>query len=110
MESHTIYRIVWTEKLNSPEVVSETVISSISDCSDTGLTAVVNYGNGLIQFQEKSFCANGVCNDVTICQIVTNEGEEKYYVPVEQDLNIMRGLVNTFDSKHNAENFSVTYK
>ena len=47
---------------------------------------------------------------MTICQIVTDEGEEKYYVPVEQDLNVMRGLVNTFDSKHNAENFSVTYK
>ena len=59
----------------------------------------MNYGNGLIQFQEKSFCANGICNDVTICQI-TDEGEEKYYVPVDQDLNNSRGLVNTFDSKN----------
>ena len=89
-----LYDIVLSEELNSPKFVSETVLSSVSACSDTGLSDVVNYGNGLIQFQEKSFCANGVCNDVTICQIVTDEGEEKYYVPVEQNLNIMQGLVN----------------
>ena len=61
---------------------------------DTGLTDVVYDSNGLIQIQEKSFCANGVCNDVTVCQIVTDEGKEICYDPGEQKLNIMRVLVN----------------
>ena len=74
-------------------VVSETVLSSISGCSDTGLTGITNYGNGLIQFRKKSFCVNGVCNDVTICQI-TDNGERKYYLPVDEKDNISRGLVN----------------
>ena len=41
----------------------------MTTCNDPGLTSAVNYGNGLIQFTQKSFCSNGVCNDVTVCQV-----------------------------------------
>ena len=65
----------------------------MTTCSDPGLTAAVNYGNGLIQFTQKSFCSNGVCNDVTVCQVLTSSGEENYYIPVDGTLNEMKELV-----------------
>ena len=46
------------------------------------MSAGSSYGNGLIKFIEKSFCSNGVCNDVTVCQTVDYNGEAKYYVPL----------------------------
>ena len=46
------------------------------------MSAGSSYGNGQIKFIEKSFCSNGVCNDVTVCQTVDYNGEAKYYVPL----------------------------
>ena len=46
------------------------------------MSAGSSYGNGLIKFIEKSFCSNGICNDVTVCQTVDYNGEAKYYVPL----------------------------
>ena len=57
-------------------------ISSVTECSDPGLSGTINYGNGLLHFNEKSFCAHGVCEDVTICQLTNDAGEKKYYLPV----------------------------
>ena len=45
----------------------------------------VSYGNGLIKFIEKSFCSNGVCNNVTVCQTVDVIDGTKYYVPLRVD-------------------------
>ena len=53
-----------------------------TSCNNRGSSAGSSYGNGLIQFIEKSFCSNGVCNDVTVCQTVDYHGEAKYYVPL----------------------------
>ena len=65
----------------------------MTTCNDPGLTSAVNYGNGLIQFTQKSFCSNGVCNDVTVCQVLTSSGEENYYIPVDGTFNEMKELV-----------------
>ena len=51
---------------------------------------MANYGNGILQYEEKSFCSNDDCQDVTVCKLVTDEGEEKYYIPVDQSLNKSR--------------------
>ena len=59
----------------------------------SGLTSAVNYGNGLIQFNQKSFCSNDACNDVTVCQVLTSSGEKNYYIPVDGSLNEMKELV-----------------
>ena len=61
-------------------IILETVRSSITSCSDPGLT-VTHYGNGLIQLNQKSFCLNGDCEDLTVCQVVEN-GQIKDYVPM----------------------------
>ena len=45
-----------------------------------------------MQFVEKSFCSNNVCEDVTVCQLVNDQGEEKFYVPLNQSLNKSREL------------------
>lgn len=58
------------------------MISSVTDCNDPGLSGTINYGNGLINFIEKSFCAHGVCEDVSICQLTNDAGEKNYYLPV----------------------------
>ena len=58
------------------------MMSSVTECNDPGLTGTTNYGNGLLHFIEKSFCANGVCEDVKICQLTNDAGEKKYYLPV----------------------------
>ena len=60
--------------------ILETLLSSITSCSDPGLTAT-HYGNGLIQLNQKSFCLNGNCEDITVCQVVEN-GETKDYIPM----------------------------
>ena len=44
-----------------------------------------SYGNGLIQFFEKSFCSYGVCKNVTVCQTVDVIDGVKYYVPLRVD-------------------------
>lgn len=62
-------------------------------CSDPGLTGLVNYGNGLLQFTVKEFCSNGVCNDVSVCQIVNDSGEKIYYVPIDGPANKSKELV-----------------
>ena len=68
----------------------------MTTCNDPGLTSAVNYGNGLIQFTQKSFCSNGVCNDVTVCQVLTSSGEENYYIPVDGTLNESKEMVILF--------------
>ena len=68
----------------------------MTTCNDPGLTSAVNYGNGLIQFTQKSFCSNGVCNDVTVCQVLTSSGEKNYYIPLDGTLNEMKELVISF--------------
>ena len=62
-------------------------------CNDPGLTSAVNYGNGLIEFTLKSFCSNGVCNDVIVCQVMTGSGEQNYYIPVDGSLNESKEMV-----------------
>ena len=49
----------------------------------------VQYGNGLIEFEEKMFCSKPSqeqCNTVTVCKISDLE-EEKLYVPLNRTLN-----------------------
>ena len=70
----------------------ETISSSISDCSGPGLDE--NYGNGLLNFVEKQFCSNDVCEDVTVCEVVTETKEKKYYVPVDSKLNTSKEMTN----------------
>ena len=65
----------------------------MTTCNDPGLSSAENYGNGLIQLTQKSFCSNDVCNEVSICQITTSSGDENYYIPVDGTLNISRALV-----------------
>ena len=65
----------------------------MTTCNDPGLTSAVNYGNGLIQFTQKSFCSNGACEDVTVCQVLAGSGEENYYIPVDGTLNESKELV-----------------
>ena len=62
-------------------------------CNDPGLTSAVNYGNGLIQFTQKSFCSNGVCRDVTVCQVSSSSGKKNYYIPVDGTLNEFKEMV-----------------
>ena len=78
-------------------IILETVRSSITSCSDPGLT-VTHYGNGLIQLNQKSFCLNGDCEDLTVCQVVEN-GQIKDYVP-------MRGVPPVNNSVNNSVNKS----
>ena len=69
----------------------------MTTCNDPGLTlTAVNYGNGLIQFTQKSFCSNSVCNDVTVCQVLTSSGEKNYYIPVDGTLNESKEMVFYF--------------
>ena len=68
--------------------------SSISECSDPQLTGKDYYGNGLLNFAEKSFCKNGICKELTVCQITTNEGEENYYLPLDGVLNKSKEFIS----------------
>ena len=81
----------------------ETISSSISDCSGPGLDenygnysdySESSYGNGLLNFVEKQFCSNDVCEDVTVCQVVTETKEKKFYVPVDSKLNTSKEMTN----------------
>ena len=45
------------------------------------------YGNGLLNYIDKSFCLDGVCEDVTVCKIHNDVGEENYYVPLDGESN-----------------------
>ena len=45
------------------------------------------YGNGLLNYIDKSFCLDGVCEDVTVCTIHNDVGEENYYVPLDGESN-----------------------
>ena len=44
--------------------------SKVSDCKMEMLTNKVQYGNGLIEFEQKMFCSkSGQCNNINICTI-----------------------------------------
>ena len=59
------------------------VQSSITDCSDPGIIkGAFYYGSGLLHYTEKEFCAHGVCKDVTVCELTSDVGEKKYYLPL----------------------------
>ena len=58
------------------------MISSVTECNDPGLSGTTNYGNGLLHFIVKSFCAHGVCEDLTICQLTNDAGEKNNYLQV----------------------------
>ena len=55
--------------------------------------SAVSYGSGAIQLTQKSFCKNGSCQDVPVCQVVTTSGEKNYYLPVDGSLNESKELV-----------------
>ena len=58
------------------------------------LPGIMNWGNGLIEFEQKEFCsklAQGRCNNVTVCRISDSE-EEKFYVPLNRTLNKSKDL------------------
>ena len=55
--------------------------------------SAVSYGSGTIQLTQKSFCKNGSCLDVPVCQVVTSAGEKNYYLPVDGSLNESKELV-----------------
>ena len=57
--------------------------------------SAVSYGSGTIQFTMKSFCSNGVCNDISVCEIVASSGERKYYVPLHGSDSVSKELVYT---------------
>ena len=59
------------------------VISSITECNDPQPSGVTNYGNGLLHYIEKEFCAHGVCKDVTVCELTSDAGEKTYYLPLQ---------------------------
>ena len=69
------------------------VKSSITECNDPGLSGITNYGNGLLHYADKEFCAHGVCKDITVCQLTSDAGEEKYYLPLNRNNNIAKDLV-----------------
>ena len=72
----------------------KTNLSSLTECSDPGLTGTTNYGNGLLLFTEKEFCADGVCNDVSVCEVVNDAGDSNYYLPIDGPSNIAKDLVH----------------
>ena len=58
------------------------------------LPGIMNWGNGLIEFEQKEFCSKltqGRCNNVTVCRISDSE-EEKFYVPLNRTLNKSKDL------------------
>ena len=50
------------------------------------------------KYAKKSFCLNGACNDVTICLLKTETGEDKYYLPLIGSLNKSKEMVYYFES------------
>lgn len=58
------------------------LLSSVTECNDPGLSGTINYGNGLLHLTEKRFCAHGICQDLNICRLISDTGEESYYLPV----------------------------
>ena len=58
------------------------LLSSVTECNDPGLSGTINYGNGLLHLTEKRFCAHGVCEYLNICRLISDTGEESYYLPV----------------------------
>ena len=61
-------------------------------------------GNGLLKFAKKSFCLNGACNDVTICMLKNETGEEKYYLPLIGSLNKSKEMVYLFSAENTDRN------
>ena len=74
---------------------SKTYQSLVTECTQINSKdeAIDFCGNGDIRYFQKSFCLNGECNDVTVCMMETETGEEKYYLPLHGDLNFMKELV-----------------
>ena len=72
-----IFDLYWTSQL----VIKMLIVSSTCSVGSPDPSAV-SYGSGTIQFTQKSFCSNSVCNDITICEVVGSSGEKKYYVPL----------------------------
>ena len=68
-------------------------LSSIRECNDPQLTDKDYYGNGLLNYAERSFCIDGNCKDIPVCSVNTGTSEEKYYVPLVGNSNIAKELV-----------------
>ena len=67
----------------------------VTNCFDPGYTAPNGYGNGLIKLKAIQIAHNGVNNDITVCQVVTDTGEVKNYLPLrdKQTQSVSKELV-----------------
>ena len=73
----------------------------MTECKFPGTNAPEKYGTGRIKFTQKSFCSNGVCKDVAVCQVMTKSGDENYYIPLNETINISWALVFTLITCYN---------
>ena len=73
----------------------------VTDCNDPGLTVSGGYGNGLIEFNTIEIGHNNVFKDITVCQVVTDSGEVKNYLPSRGGQSVSKELVknNKGDTK-----------
>ena len=60
--------------------------SSVTECNSS--TNSYSNGNGLFQFIQKSFCSNGICNELSVCRLRDDQGEASYYIPIDGSQNI----------------------
>ena len=65
----------------------------VTECNDPGLTVTGGYGNGLIEFNTIEMGHSGVIKDITVCQVVTDSGEVKNYLPSRGGQSISKELV-----------------
>ena len=65
----------------------------MTECNDPGLTVTGGYGNGLIEFNTIEMGHGGVFKDITVCQVVTDSGEVKNYLPSRGGQSISKELV-----------------
>ena len=65
----------------------------VIDCNDPGLTVSGGYGNGLIEFNTIEIGHNNVFKDITVCQVVTDSGELKNYLPSRGGKSTSKELV-----------------
>ena len=64
---------------------------SVTTCSTKASTDSITYGQGLIKLTQKSFCSSiystdDSCDEVTVCKVFNNDGEEKYWETPEREI------------------------
>lgn len=87
------FRTGSTKSLGRKFLCGISYAKKVTECNDPGLTVTGGYGNGLIEFNTIEMGHSGVIKDITVCQVVTDSGEVKNYLPSRGGQSISKELV-----------------